>query len=263
MKILLAAKHVPSGPRPIGGVQSWIRTVRAEIEALGHEVTEWQPGFDLPAEDFDRGIFANWRLTRHLAGRCLRTVNVCHGIIGAERPGEADRLLFVSEGVRDFWKLPGDILRQPIDLDFWSPGEADRKGAVRFSYRTSSTLCEAAAKALGLRYRQVQSAGPEQARKALRGAAVVFASGRAALESMACGAPTVIYDHRSAYQAPLMDTWLPRQIENSYSGRGGFSPTTKELIETASNLMAMGGEDGRAWVEKHHDARKIVQELMA
>ena len=36
MRILIAAKHAPHGNRPIGGVQSWSRTICRELERRGH-----------------------------------------------------------------------------------------------------------------------------------------------------------------------------------------------------------------------------------
>lgn len=260
MRILLAAKYVPTGPRPIGGVQSWIATVRAELERIGHEVTEWQPVFERPSGQFDLGVFANMGLTGIMTKLCRRIVCVSHGIIDPERPGEADHLLFVSEGVRQHWGLEGGVIRQPIDLSFWKPENAHRRGVVRYSYRGSPTLCADAAKALGMPYKHVRNAGPGEARDILAGAALVFASGRAALEAMACGAPTVIYDHRQAYQGPLMDDNLHRLMRNSYSGRGGVEPTLDDLLDAAGRSMDAGSR--RAWVAERHDARDVVKKLM-
>lgn len=256
MRILMAGKFVPTGRNPIGGLQSWIRTVRAEFERMGHQVEEWQPGMPISGR-FDLGILANLALTGAARDLCARTTCVSHGIIPAERPGDADRVLFVSEGVRAHWKGTGGIIRQPIDLDFWRPSSASRSGAVRFSYRASHTLCAEAAAEMGMTYRHVRAATPAEARDILAGAALVFASGRAALEAMACGAPTVIYDHRSSYQGRLMDTDLPRQMANSYSGRGGSEPDLAALVAAAE-----AATPGREWVERHHDAQKIATSLI-
>lgn len=258
MRVLLAAKYIPSGPRPIGGVQSWIVTVRAELERMGHEVAEWQPNTRAPKGRFDLGVFANAHLTRHLKTRCDRAVCVSHGIIPDERPALGMHTFCVSEGVRDHWGGGGAILRQPIDTGFWRPTGAQRHGVVRYSYRGSHTLCEAVALHLGQPYRHVYNATAEEARDMLAGAALVFASGRAALEAMACGAITVIYDHRSAYQGPLADHDIERQMRNSYSGRGGINPTLPDLVE-----MIAQAKPRRDWVESHHTARWIVQELIA
>lgn len=259
MRVLLAAKFVPTGPRPIGGVQTWVATVRDELIRLGHGVCEWQPGMDAPKGRFDLGILANMCHTWKVAGFCDRVTCVSHGIIPDEEPGpDVDRQFYVSEGVRDFWKRRGDIIRQPIDLAFWRPTGAQRGGAVRYTYRKSATLCADASAAIKMGFAHVSDATPEAARVKLATAALVFASGRAALEAMACGAPTVIYDHRSAYQGPLMDDDLVRQMRNSYSGRGGFDPTLNQLVSACH-----GAKEARGWVEEHHDARAVVRELIA
>lgn len=260
MRILLAAKYTPSGRRPIGGVQSWVRTVRADLERRGHECVEREPGMWV-AGTFDLGIVANWKLCDLPSGMCRRIVNVSHGIIPDEAPMPNGDVRFVSEGVRGYWGVSGPIIRQPIDLGFWRPTGARRSGVVRYSYRGSKTLCADAAKRLGEPYRHVRDATPDEAREILAGAAVVFASGRAALESMACGAPTVICDHRSAYQGPLMDTDLERQMRNSYSGRGGVTPTLREMVSAAERAIEAGSR--RSWIEAHHDARCITGELIA
>ncbi|ODM46151.1 hypothetical protein A9320_26885 [Ruegeria sp. PBVC088] len=257
MRVLLAGKFVPGGRRPIGGLQSWIDTVAAELRRLGYSVILWEPGRHAPPP-CDLGILANWAETGHLARLCERVVNVSHGIIEAERPGPADRVICVSEGVRDHWGVAADVLRQPIDLAFWTPGEARGAAlAVRFSYRGSRTHCPQAAARLRLRYLHLRDARPVPARCVLRQAAVVWATGRAALEAMACGAPVVLYDHRSAYQRALLDGDLTRQMHNSYSGRGGITPDLTEVV-----AAARGAAPARAWVEAHHDVRAIVPELL-
>lgn len=263
MRILLTGKYVPSGPRKIGGLQSWIKTVRRELEALGHECVEWQPGMVEPIGRFNLGILANMSLTCDMASKCDETVCVSHGIIAPEAPGDADRVYFVSEGVREHWGRDGGILRQPIDLGFWQPPKRGRMGAIRYSYRNTATKCEAAAKYEGFKYRQVADASHEEAREWLSCASIVFATGRAALEAMACGAPTVIYDHRAAYQGPLLDWDLWRQMRNSYSGRGGVENPPVETIATEiRRCEAAPREFWRNWVETHHDARRIVKELI-
>ena len=261
MRILLAGKFVPSGPNPIGGLQSWIKTVRAELERMGHSVSEWQPEMPL-AGTFDLGIVANLSVTRPVLNFCRRSVCVSHGIIDAERPeAGCDRHVFVSEGVRDHWGWDGDIVRQPIDLDFWRPGDEWRGWVTRYSYRTAPILGQETADALGMPYRHVRSVTHEQAREALQSSALVFATGRAALEAMACGAPTVIYDHRAAYQGPLMGGGLESQMRNSYSGRGGKAPGL-DRVQLAAETALGRGKVFRKWVEQYHDVRRVVPDLL-
>jgi hypothetical protein len=257
MNILFAAKHIESGDLPIGGVQSWIKTMRAEFERKGHSVTEWQRDMALPKQTFDLGVLANGKYTAPVVPLCARKIGVCHGIVPDEAPANGmDKYYYVSENVRDHWNSDGPILRQPIDLDFWHDAGREREGVVRYSYRDTPTHCPAAAKALGMSYRQVANATHEQARDILQRAKIVFATGRAALEAAACGAPVVIYDNRSTYQPALLDTDFERQMQFSYSGRGGVEPTLADVVQAARSAKPM-----RHWVEQHHDVRNIVSRL--
>jgi hypothetical protein len=259
VRVLLAAKYVPSGRRPIGGVQSWIGTVAAELVQQGHAVTTWEPGQDL-AGTFDLGLVANPAHTRPIWAYCERTVQVCHGIIPEEAPASgADAYAFTSEGVREHWRHTGTIVRQPIDLAFWSPGSG-RRALVRYSYRRGLPYLPDVADRLGMAFRHLRDATHAQAREELRGAACVLATGRAALEAMACGVPVVILDHRSAYQGPLLDRDPLGAMSRNYSGRGGIEPTDDDVENAIRSAIAVGSL--RRHVERFHDVRKIVKELL-
>jgi len=262
LKILIAGKYKPNGHNPIGGLQSWIRTIKKELERLGHEVYLWQQGDGIAkSERFDLGILSNIEITNHLRALCNKTTLISHGIIPAEKPDNScDKLLFVSEGVRDHWKMKGGIIRQPIDLDFWKPKNNVKSLVSRFSYRQGETHCQSVAAAMGMTYAHIKNHTPENARKFIRQSAVVFATGRAALESMACGVPVVIYDHRKAYQEPLMGTSYLQQMNHSYSGRGGITPTKEQLQERVEHCIKAGSK--RNWIKYHHDSKKIVKELI-
>lgn len=262
MKILMAGKFVPTGTNPIGGLQSWIKTVRAELERRGHHVDEWQPGMSL-AGVYDLGIFANLELTKPGLSHCNDIVCVSHGIIDAEKPIKGvGRQIFTSEGVRDHWGVDGEVVRQPIDLDFWSVDPSvKREWVSRYSYRTAPIIGDQVAKVLRMKYRHLKDLTHEQARQALRESMLVFASGRAALESMACGTPTVIYDNRSAYQGELVGPYLEQQMRNNYSGRGGkANPDPAFLVWRSREEIAEG--EPRKWVEKHHDVKSIVEKIV-
>ena len=258
MRILLAAKHPPRGRRPIGGVQSWCATVGAELARLGHEVVFWGPEWRFPVGSFDAGIVANVPFTRAVLPQCDRVLMVSHGIIPAEEP-EGSVVAYTSEGVRDHWGGSGPVIRQPIDLDFWSPGDGG-KYLTRFSYRRGLDFLPRLADRMGLRFRHVASLSQAEAREVLRSSACVLATGRAALEAMACGVPVVICDHRSAYQGPLMDPDTLGAMARNYSGRGGVTPTPGNLAEAVQHAMGVGSL--RAHVEAHHDARKVTQQLL-
>lgn len=260
MRILLAARHSPFGPKPIGGVQSWNRTVGENLTARGHEVHQWEPGRILSGI-FDFGIFSNCNDTRPAMKFCRQHIAVCHGIIEPERPPAKD-VVFTSEEVRDFWNVDGPVVRQPIDLNFWSPSPRNlaKKYFTRFSYRQGLDFLVMLAKESGLMYHHLKNSNRDMARNILRQSAVVFASGRAALEAMACGAPVVLCDHRQQYQDALMDLNLLQAMEHNYSGRGGIAPDENNVRQAAQEAIANGSQ--RSHVEKYHNAHGIVNMLL-
>lgn len=260
MRILLAAKHAPQGRRPIGGVQSWCRTIARELAKRGHEAVTWGPELPLPAGQFDVGIIANAGDTGVALEKCDRVLAVCHGIIPAEHPPAGVPVAYTSEGVRAHWGGDGPIIRQPIDLEFWSPAEVERRFLTRFSYRRGLDFLPRVAMGLGLPFRHVASLHHFDARAILRSSACVLATGRAALEAMACAVPVVICDHRSAYQGPLLDPDTLGAMQRNYSGRGGIPAGVANVAAAVRQAMAAGSL--RAHVEQHHDARRVTDQLM-
>lgn len=259
MKILLAAKCPPNGARKIGGVQSWCKTVGAELVRLGHGVMFWGPGQPVKGH-YDLGIVANWSTVQPVLHRCEKVLTVCHGIIDAEQPPPNQTVVFTSEGVRDYWKGTGPIIRQPIDLDFWTPRQAEAKYLTRFSYRKGLEFIEEIARHMGLEYQHVSNVSHDRARGVIRQSACVLATGRAALEAMACGVPVVICDNRSAYQRALLDADILASMLNNYSGRGGVTPTALNVKIAIKEAMENGSQ--RAHVERFHDAQNVVKELL-
>lgn len=264
MKTLLAAKFIPSR-RPIGGVQSWIHTVATELERIGHQVTMWAPGCDpIWNKHFDLGILAHYDLTGGVAELCDRVQYVSHGIIDPEKPAPSYRVAFTSEGVRNYWDEAGvlptghlmTLLRQPIDLDFWKPADVERSGVVRYSYRIGLDWLAVPCKRLGMSFEHVNGVTASEARSKMQGAACVLATGRAALEAMACGAPVVFVDHRRAYQGPLLATNINQQMVNNYSGRGGVEPTAENMQQAIAEAIDFGSM--RFHVEQFHDVRKVI-----
>lgn len=260
MRVLLAAKHAPEGSRPIGGVQSWCRTVAAELRRLGHSVEMWGPEQPLPAGRFDLGIVANVADVGTALPLCDRAMAVCHGVIAAEAPPVGMPVAFTSEGVRAHWTGTGPVIRQPIDVDFWEPGSGARAQLLRYSYRRGLGFLGEVANGLGMTFRHMDGVTHEQARSALQAAGCVLASGRAALEAMACGVPVVLCDSRSAYQGPLLDPDVCGAMQRNYSGRGGIVPTPENVAEAVLEAMAEGSR--RDWVLAHHDVRDIVPQLL-
>ena len=259
MRILLAAKHAPHGSRPIGGVQSWCRTVCDELEKRGHDVETWGPEQPMPIGQFDFGIIANVSDTSAILDQCTKRVIVCHGIIPAEKPAGGN-VVFTSEEVRDHWNGKGPVIRQPIDLDWWHPADVKKRYLTRFSYRGGLPFIQKIADSMGLTYRHIRTSKPGFVRDVLQQSTVVVATGRAALEAMACGIPVVIADHRSAYQKPLMDLDIETAATRNYSGRGGITPTPKNVKAAIDKAIKRGNMWG--YVDKYHNAIKITDQLL-
>lgn len=260
MNILIAAKHPPGGRLAIGGVQSWSTTVGNELERLGHTVTYWGPEFGTPEGSYDFGIFANLTHTSAALELCTDTLKISHGVVEDERGGVG--YAATSEEVADKWGCDGPIIRQPIDLEFWSPSDPGPLGKtllVQHSYRAELGCLRRIATELGLTYVRLTDSSPEDVRATLRNAAVVVATGRAAVESMACGAPVVIADHRS-YQAPLLDYDTTGAMKRNYSGRGGVSPTANNLRVAIGAAIARGSL--RDHTEQYHNVQSIVSSLI-
>ena len=267
MKILLAAKCPPNGPRKIGGVQSWCKTVGNELIKRGHEVSYWGPGQLTPSTRFDLGILANWDSVSPVAHLCEKRIIISHGIIPAEKPPKGlDStvvLMFTSEGVKHHWKMDGQIIRQPIDLEFWSPKSipVEKKNYLtRFSYRNGLSFVPTIAKNMHLKFTHLKNSTPINVRSILRQSACVLATGRASLEAMACGVPVVLCDHRSSYQGPLMDLDTHSAMKRNYSGRGGFAPDPSEV--NAAILSAIANGSLRGHVKRHHNAVNVVNKLL-
>lgn len=262
MRVLIAAKFRYDGRRRVGGVQSWGRAVRDQLHYRGHEVVMFEKGDRAPEGKFDVGILSNWSLTGHLRNQCETLVNVTHGIIPAEEPGHPN-VVCTSEGVRNHWRLDGaPIVRQPINTDFWKPlKNAVRTHFVRFSYRSGLDFAVHVAEDLGLPYTHARNVPHTRLVSVLQRSACVLATGRAALEAIACGAPTVIVDHRRSYQGQLMDTRaLQYAMMDNYSGRGGFEPTTPTLLAECEYRIAEGSR--RSHVLQNHKASAIVDQLL-
>lgn len=269
MKILLAAKHPPGGKVRIGGLQSWIVTVSRALEARGHECLVWGPEFEIASQRFDLGILANIKWTEPVAVLCDRVLNITHGIIPAEKPEKKYPTASTSEEVCAHWQLSGPVIRQPIDLDIeWTPDgpkvetEANSNCLVLYSYRAVQlSPFRRLAKDLNYPFLHVKGVSQAQAAMLLRGAKLVCASGRAALEAMALGAPTLIYDHR-LYNGPeplLVEDLNTARFYN-YSGRGGMAFDAQSVVRVAQNIITAGSR--RNYIRQWHDVERIIEGIL-
>jgi hypothetical protein len=254
----MASKRAPgTAGRRDGGVQTWTTTVAQELVRIGHSVDVLDPP---NSAGYDLGLFANPSHTGPLRALCATSLLVCHGIVPDESPADGfDTVAFTSEEVRDHWRGDGPIIRQPVDLDFWSPAPGPKRSLVRYANRGGLDWLPARARDAGLQFVHLRNATPVQARDMLRGAACVLASGRAAVEAMACGAPVVICDERP-YQGPLLDEDAIGAMRRNYSGRGGQFPGIWSLADVVNEAKRRGSM--RAHAEQHHDVRKIVPHLL-
>jgi len=255
MKILFGALHPPGSRFPIGGVQSWITTVSNVLKSKQHEIKIWGPEWGLPKDNFDVGIFASWVHTRAAGHLCKKVLRISHGVIQTEREADA----FTSEEVRDFWKGKGPIIRQPIDINFWKPDDCEKEYFTRFSYRSGLSFLPSIADKHHLKFIHLRSDSPERCRFILQRSAVVIATGRAALEAMACGAPVVIADARE-YQGEWLDFDTLGSMARNYSGRGGVRPNMDSMNEAIYNAMKRGST--RQHVIDNHDSEKVSDELL-
>src|SRR5690606_12202973 len=153
MRILMASKRAPDTPgRRNGGVQTWTLAVAAELRRLGHEVDVIGAHGDVDAGGHDLGILSNAAYSADTTRFCDQALPVSHGIVADESPeGWDGPVAFTSEEVRDHWKGEGPIIRQPIDLDFWSPGNRRAgKTLVRYANRGGLEWLPEVAARLGL-----------------------------------------------------------------------------------------------------------------
>lgn len=275
MRILLAAKHPPGGRLKFGGVQSWISTVARRLTHAMHDVTIWGPEFPLPREPFHLGVFANRAWTKRAIPLCKNRLIVSHGIIQDENPGRLNswptffgqkgpemalKVAYTSEEVKDVWGAPGQIIRQPIDLSVWRPGNGRDRTLVFYSYRARSSFgLDTLAEELGLNFIWLSNVDEQTARDHLQRAALACASGRAALEAMACDTPTIIADWRDYHETPLVSLNLDQARFCNYSGRDGVTPNLLNMSEVAIETLAT--QRPREYVEKWHCHEKVTTEL--
>jgi hypothetical protein len=259
MRVLIASKRAPNRVvRRNGGVQTWVATIAHELRALGHEVCIADAQI-MPQGRFDAGILANAAYTASYAKQCTRSIVVSHGVIDAERPHGGDIHAFTSEEVRDRWGGNGPVIRQPIRLDFWKPGGEIRRNIVRYAARKGLRYARPMAWDMGCQFIHLSNVTHKMALRTLQTARCVIASGRCAVEAMACGAPVVICDDRG-YQGPLLDMDTTGAMRRNYSGRGGVMPNRPMLTEAVHKAIRRGSLVKH--VQEHHDSRKVAEQLL-
>lgn len=261
MRLLFSAKHPPTGGVAFGGVASWISTLVKQLETRGHECAVWGPSLPEPKGRFDVGVLSNINATGRAAAWCDKFLCVSHGVVADEKPDSWRSVIYTSEEVAEHWTLPGVVLRQPIDLDYWRDDGRERQGFVFYSYRAPDVFgLDHLARRLGMRFSWVKGVETSDAREILQSAALVAASGRAALEAMAAGAPTLICDHRPYNGGPLIEVSTEKAMRFNYSGRTGVHPDAINMESIARQTMAF--QKPREHVVAHHNAAMIAAELL-
>lgn len=256
MRILIASKHTHNSRLSIGGVQTWNKTIGDKLIEFGHEVDYWCPEFGLYSKNYDAGIFANLNYTKKMIKFCKNYISISHGIIPDEDKGQ----YFTSEGGRDYWKRPGEIIRQPIDLNFWKPENNTEEYLTRFSYRNGLEFLPDIAKECRLKFIHVKNQTPIEVRSILRRSKFVIATGRAAIEAMACGCKVIIADDRE-YQGPLLDFDTFGSMTNNYSGRNGVI-ANKNNINNAIRDTICYDFDYLNHVKKYHNSNDIAKRIL-
>ena len=99
MRVLFTGLH----PDAIGGVATWISTLRRELCRRGIQSDLWGPKLDFPLKTgkYEVGVFSNPHHTRTAIGACKVAVQVSHGVIDAEKPIEGIPAFFTSEEVKE------------------------------------------------------------------------------------------------------------------------------------------------------------------
>lgn len=232
-------------------------------EASGENVDFWERGRPV-RKKYDLGIFCHIKHTKALIPHCKKTILVTHGVVNEERPSnDCDITLATSEEVRDHWGLDCPIIRQPIDTAYWSVSKRSFLSLCRFAYRRGETHSQSVSRLLSLNYERIAGLKSDQILEILARSAVCHATGRAALEAMSCGVPTVIYDHREAYQPHLLDDGpLLSSATTNYSGRGGTKNPSVGHVFKATQKALDTKFDYRQYILENHDAKKIAKEIL-
>lgn len=261
MRVLIASKREPGRKgRRDGGVQTWIATIASELSKTCDVDIVGSTGE--PNGAYDIGIFANANHTKRFINYCKRSALICHGVVADESPAEGfDVVGFTSEKVKTHWSGSGPVIHQPVDLDYWSPLRTETTGLIRYANRGGLEWLSDVAKDLGLPFTHLRNVAPGNALKTLQGASCVLATGRAALEAMACGVPVVICDDRP-YQGPLLfDGPMILARDHNYSGRGGVIPTPENVTSAIRKALFLGSR--REHMQQFHNVESIAQELLS
>jgi hypothetical protein len=161
-------------------------------------------------------------------------------------------------------------LRQPIDVELFRPRGLPRKTprrAVLFGNNLRGQALDRIVTALERAGMEVDHLGwhghsDVHPQRALGHADVIVGYGRCALEGMASGRPTYVFDHRGG------DGWVTGASYLAFEGNGFAGTATDECLDPDGLEAALAdynpefGQVGRALVERHHNAFHHANELV-
>jgi hypothetical protein len=282
-----------------GGSETYLLTVAGHLERLGHSVSLHAKelgemaavaetrGFRVAddsalPDEVDAVVAQDTVTSLELADRYpgAPQLFVCHSdSLDLQAPPQVPRLISavvvfndrVEQRVRALAESPEIVrLRQPIDVDWFTPSVAARPRPRRLlmlgNYLRSQRreAVEEACRSLGLEYHQVGAHGrPEHdPRPAILDADIVVGYGRAILEAMACGRAAYVLDHKGG------DGWVtperyPRLEADGFGGRAEPpGPFDGELAHDLSRYRREMGLANRDLAVAHHSAHRHAADLV-
>jgi glycosyltransferase involved in cell wall biosynthesis len=205
-------------------------------------------------------------------------------------PDHAPRIVYVPNGVdADRFSAAPGVAAEPghvvvasrLDIDkrmlvdtlvgLWEvQARLAARPALHYTMAGQGTLqgeLEAAAQRLGIVADFAGWQAPDALASLYQRAAVTIASGRAAMEALAGGRPTL-----ALASAGAAEVFTPQQLPGAaYSNFGGYGARPADSLDTLfANLHAAAcaedpvfAEQAAAFVRRHHDNRVVNQQLLA
>lgn len=297
MELILAASQL----KVRAGSETYMITIGAELQRLGHEVTLhalWE------AEDSTLSAAAGLRFAARAAGlprepdaivvqdatssHTLRQLypatpqlfvahSATHDLQLPPQISDAvQRIVVMNDRVRARLEaaavqVPITRLRQPIDvLGFSSQRslpEAPSR-ALAFSSRLTTERREVLSRACAeaeIEFSVLGAAGTpsEDPAQDLQAADIVFGYGRSVLEAMSCGRAAYVYDHLGGDGWVTAETYA-RLEADGFGGRAGLGPVDAErLARDLADFDPQMGRANRDLIVTHHGADRHAQELVA
>ena len=266
ISILVATNHLEC----VGGTETYTYALLKELSKRNYNVEyfTFRKGFFSDKIEKELGInFMSKKkydliLTNHVS--CVNylykkgfTIQTCHGIFSEiENPSLfADAYVSISQEVQEHLLHKGcasKLIYNGIDTDRFAPKNElndELKTVLSLSHSSEFNAClENVCSKLNLElicFNKFKNPIFE-IEEAINKADVVFALGRSAYESMACGRPVIVFDKRSYFQ-PLGDGYIVNRLvsslKNNCSGRFFMLEVTEENL--MKELKKYNKKDGK------------------